>query len=118
MAQVSPPGGRKDSAAAAVDDPVRAFVELEHYNAVGLIQKVHRSLVGLSKVIRGSILVDESVSKLADKLMSQETPPGWQSLWEGPEDPIEYIKARNTLLLQTEGEIGTYGTGLLFAVMV
>ena len=40
---MSPPGGRKDSAAAAADqDPVRAFVELEHYNAVGLIQKVHR----------------------------------------------------------------------------
>ena len=74
------------------DDPVKAFVELEHYNGVTLIQKVHKSLVGLSKVIRGSLLVDEAVAKLADKLMSQETPPTWQALWEGPEDPIEYIK--------------------------
>ena len=54
---------------------MKAFVDLEHYNGLSLIQKVHRSLVSLSKVIRGSILVDESVSKLADKLMGQETPP-------------------------------------------
>ena len=57
------------------EDPVKAFVDLEHYNGLSLIQKVHRSLVSLSKVIRGSILIDESVSKLADKLMGQETPP-------------------------------------------
>ena len=89
LLQVSPPG-RKDSN--VDDDPVKAFVELEHYNGVTLIQKVHKSLVLLSKVIRGSILVDEAVTKLADKLMSQETPSSWQALWEGPEEPMEYIK--------------------------
>ena len=73
-------------------DPVKAFVQLEFYNAVTLLQKVHKSLVGLSKVIRGTALLDETVSKLADFLMRQQTPPLWQSLWEGPEDPMEYIK--------------------------
>ena len=73
-------------------DPVKAFVQLEFYNAVNLLQKVHKSLVSLSKVIRGTALLDETVSKLADLLMRQETPPSWQTLWEGPEDPMEYIK--------------------------
>ena len=73
-------------------DPINAFVQLEFYNAVTLLQKVHKSLVGLSKVIRGTSLLDEPVSKLADFLMRQETPPAWQKLWEGPEDPWDYIK--------------------------
>ena len=73
-------------------DPVKAFVQLEYYNAVQLLQKVHKSLVSLSKVIRGTSLLDENVSKLADYLMRQETPPSWQKVWEGPEDPIDYIR--------------------------
>ena len=70
-------------------DPVKAFAQLEFYNAVTLLQKVHKSLVGLSKVIRGTALLDETVSKLADFLMRQQTPPMWQNLWEGPEDPMD-----------------------------
>ena len=73
-------------------DPVKAFIHLEFFNAVTLLQKIHKSLVGLSKVIRGTALLDEAVSKLADFLMRQETPSLWQKLWEGPEDPMDYIK--------------------------
>ena len=72
--------------------PVKAFIHLEFFNAVTLLQKIHKSLVGLSKVIRGTALLDEAVSKLADFLMRQETPSLWQKLWEGPEDPMDYIK--------------------------
>ena len=87
--KAAPPGGDENSSS---QDPIAAFVQLEHYNGVVLIQKVHKSLVSLSKVIRGSSLLDETVSKLADHLMKQETPPQWQKMWEGPEEPIEYIK--------------------------
>lgn len=37
--------------------------------------------------------MDEDVSRLADSLLRQETPDGWQRRWEGPEDPIRYIRA-------------------------
>ena len=54
-------------------------------------QSVHKSLSSLKKVIGGTALLDEKVSKLADNLMRQETPPSWQKMWEGPEEPIEYL---------------------------
>ena len=52
---------------------------------------MHKSLSSLKKVIGGTALLDEKVSKLADNLMRQETPPSWQKMWEGPEEPIEYL---------------------------
>ncbi len=37
--------------------------------------------------------MDEDVSRLADSLLRQETPGGWQRRWDGPEDPVNYIRA-------------------------
>ena len=73
-------------------DPVSAFVQLEFYNGVILVQTIHKSMASLVKVIRGTQLLDEKVSQLADSLMKQETPSKWQKMWDGPEDPMLYIK--------------------------
>ena len=73
-------------------DPVKAFVQLEFYNAVQLIQCIHKSMASLVKVIRGTQLLDEKVSHLAENLMRAETPRRWQKIWEGPEDPMLYVK--------------------------
>ena len=73
-------------------NPVKSFVMLEKFNGVSLIQSIHKSLAGLSKVIRGSSLLDEKVSKLASSLLKQETPASWHKLWSGPENPMDYIK--------------------------
>ena len=54
------------------DLPVKAFVQLEHYTAVSLVQTVHRSLAQLSKVIRGTLLLTSEVQKLAESLLRQE----------------------------------------------
>ena len=56
----------------AVDCPVKAFVQLEQYTAVLAVQKVHRSLAALSKVIRGTLLLTTEVQKLAESLLRQE----------------------------------------------
>ena len=73
-------------------NPVKSFVELEFYNGISILQSVHKSLAALSKVIRGSSLLDEKVAKLASSLLQQQTPATWQKLWPGPEGPMEYIK--------------------------
>ena len=73
-------------------DPVKAFIQLEYFNAAQLIQKIHKSLVGLSKVIRGTLLLDEVVSKLAESLMKQETPPTWQKFWKDPKIPWNTLR--------------------------
>ena len=73
-------------------NPVKSFVHLEKYNGVVLLQSIHKSLAGLSKVIRGTSLLNEKVSSLASSLLQQETPASWHKLWPGPENPLDYIK--------------------------
>ena len=73
-------------------DAIKAFVQLEFYNAVNLIQNVHKSMASIVKFIKGSQLLDEKVATFADHLMRQVTPMKWQKMWEGPEDPMLYIK--------------------------
>jgi dynein heavy chain 2 len=74
-------------------NPMKAFIELEFFNGIALLQHVHKSLAGISKVIRGTNLLTEKISGLASSLLQQETPMSWQSVWSGPENPTDYIKA-------------------------
>lgn len=52
--------------------PVVLFVTLEYHDAVLLVQQVHRSLVTLSKVIRGTVLPSSDVVQLADSIINQQ----------------------------------------------
>uniref|UniRef100_W5MJK1 Cytoplasmic dynein 2 heavy chain 1 n=1 Tax=Lepisosteus oculatus TaxID=7918 RepID=W5MJK1_LEPOC len=73
--------------------PVLSFIILEQFNAIRLVQSIHQSLAALSKVIRGTSLLTSEVQKLATALLNQECPQSWQSKWEGPEDPMQYLRA-------------------------
>ena len=65
--KVPPPSDKGSSGS-----PVTAFVLLERFNAIKLIQVVHSSLAALSKVIRGTQLLASDVQTLAAALMNQE----------------------------------------------
>lgn len=54
------------------DSPVLSFIELEHYNGVRLVQSMHVSLAGLSKVIRGTTLISADIHKLAHSLLHHQ----------------------------------------------
>ena len=54
------------------ESPVTSFVQLERYNAIRLVQIAHASLSSLSKVIRGTALLDAEVQALAGALLKQE----------------------------------------------
>uniref|UniRef100_A0ABM5FWF4 Cytoplasmic dynein 2 heavy chain 1 n=2 Tax=Agamidae TaxID=81953 RepID=A0ABM5FWF4_9SAUR len=84
--KVSPPSERQGS-------PVLSFIILEQFNAICLVQSIHQSLAALSKVIRGASLLSSEVQKLASALLNQKCPLTWQSKWEGPEDPLQYLRA-------------------------
>ena len=58
------------------ESPVTSFVQLERYNAIRLVQIVHASLSSLSKVIRGTALLDAEVQALAGALLKQEVSDG------------------------------------------
>lgn len=72
--------------------PTLSFLLLERFNGIKLVQSVHASLAALSKVIRGTQLLTSEVQKLAGALLHQETPGEWLGQWDGPEDPIQYLK--------------------------
>ncbi|KAM4566457.1 cytoplasmic dynein 2 heavy chain 1 isoform 3-T3 [Odontesthes bonariensis] len=73
--------------------PVLSFIGLEQFNAIRLVQNIHQSLAALSKVIRGTQLLTPEVQKLATALLNQECPLTWQNKWEGPEEPMQYLRA-------------------------
>ncbi|XP_023565248.1 cytoplasmic dynein 2 heavy chain 1 [Octodon degus] len=83
--KVLPPSDRQGS-------PVLSFVMLEQFSAIRLVQSVHQSLAALSKVIRGATLLSSEVHKLASALLNQKCPLTWQNKWEGPEDPLQYLR--------------------------
>ncbi|XP_063970614.1 cytoplasmic dynein 2 heavy chain 1 [Lytechinus pictus] len=85
--KVQPPSDRSGT-----QGPIDSFIQLERYNALQLVQFVHSTLAALSKVIRGTSLLTSEVQALASNLLKQETPLSWQSKWEGPEDPVLYLK--------------------------
>ncbi|XP_022324921.2 cytoplasmic dynein 2 heavy chain 1-like isoform X2 [Crassostrea virginica] len=72
--------------------PIISFIKLEQYNAVKLVQTIHQSLASLSKIIRGTMLLTKEVQNLAAALLNQETPLNWQAKWDGPEDPMHYLR--------------------------
>ncbi|KAG7470921.1 hypothetical protein MATL_G00119020 [Megalops atlanticus] len=84
--KVAPPSESQGS-------PVLSFIVLEQFNAIRLVQGIHQSLAALSKVIRGTCLLTTEVHKLATALLNQECPLSWQNKWEGPEDPMQYLRA-------------------------
>ncbi|XP_050986096.1 LOW QUALITY PROTEIN: cytoplasmic dynein 2 heavy chain 1 [Labeo rohita] len=86
-----------------VGSPVLSFVQLEQFNAVRLVQSIHQSLASLSKVIRGTSLLTADVHKLATALLNQECPLSWQNKWEGPEDPMQYLRAVVSRALAIQG---------------
>ncbi|XP_061575223.1 dynein cytoplasmic 2 heavy chain 1 isoform X3 [Cololabis saira] len=73
--------------------PVLSFIALEQFSAIRLVQSIHQSLAALSKVIRGTQLLTPEVQKLATALLNQECPLKWQNKWEGPEEPMQYLRA-------------------------
>ncbi|XP_053400577.1 cytoplasmic dynein 2 heavy chain 1-like [Mercenaria mercenaria] len=85
--KVAPPVEKSGS-----ESPIVSFIQLERYNAIKLVQNVHQSLASLSKVIRGTQLLSKDVQDLAAALLNQETPLSWQAKWDGPEDPVQYLR--------------------------
>jgi dynein heavy chain 2 len=72
--------------------PVVGFVELEQYNAMMLVQSVHKDLEDLTKVIKGTALLTPDIQTLATGLLARETPGKWSKMWDGPEDPLKWCR--------------------------
>ncbi|XP_028320044.1 cytoplasmic dynein 2 heavy chain 1 isoform X2 [Gouania willdenowi] len=95
--------------------PVLSFIALEQFNAIRMVQSIHQSLSALSKVIRGTQLLTPEVQKLASALLNQECPLTWQNKWEGPEDPMQYLRAVVTRAYAIQGWVERAGRDALLS---
>ncbi|KAI3354358.1 hypothetical protein L3Q82_018881, partial [Scortum barcoo] len=95
--------------------PVLSFITLEQFNAIRLVQSIHQSLAALSKVIRGTQLLTPEVQKLATALLNQECPLTWQNKWEGPEEPMQYLRAVVTRALAIQSWVERAGRQALLS---
>ncbi|XP_013869519.1 cytoplasmic dynein 2 heavy chain 1 [Austrofundulus limnaeus] len=95
--------------------PVLSFIVLEKFNAIRLVQSIHQSLAALSKVIRGTQLLTPEVQKLATALLNQECPLTWQNKWEGPEEPMQYLRAIVTRSLAIQSWVERAGREALLS---
>nr|CAD7430089.1 unnamed protein product [Timema monikensis] len=86
--------------------PVPAFVSEEFRGALQLVQHLHKCLAAISKVIRGSHLPSGDTLLAAERIMSQQvtliyvvvtiiskTPEQWMRKWEGPTEPLPYLRS-------------------------
>ncbi|CAL8361611.1 unnamed protein product [Merluccius merluccius] len=95
--------------------PVLSFIVLEQFNAVRLVQSIHHSLAALSKVIRGTQLLTTEVQTLATALLNQECPLTWLNKWEGPEEPMQYLRAVVTRALAIQSWVERAGRQALLS---
>ncbi|CAB3367864.1 Hypothetical predicted protein [Cloeon dipterum] len=70
--------------------PVEQFCALEWKKAVSLVQKIHKTLAALMKVVRGALVPSREISQLAISIISHQTPNLWLKDWEGPSEPLQY----------------------------
>ncbi|XP_071781183.2 cytoplasmic dynein 2 heavy chain 1 [Centroberyx gerrardi] len=95
--------------------PVLSFIVLEQFSAIRLVQGIHQSLAALSKVIRGTQLLTAEVQKLATALLNQECPLTWQNKWEGPEEPMQYLRTVVTRALAIQSWVERAGRQALLS---
>eukprot|EP00892_Ulva_mutabilis_P012055 jgi/Ulvmu1/9221/UM005_0321.1 len=88
--------GRNESLrqqAAGASDPLAAFLAAQQRLGDTLTAAIDQSLSGLAAALASDAVPARDVVATAEQLMCGRVPDAWDSLWEGPADPLEYIKA-------------------------
>lgn len=84
-------------------DPVDAFVYMELSSTKEILAIVHQSVTTIAKILQGTEMLTPKSQKEATELLKGGVPISWQSQWEGPENPNEWIgvvnKKANALIM-------------------
>jgi len=72
--------------------PVEAFVSLEVEKAKLLLKTVNDSLGAIGRVVRGTELLGATTKTQGNALIQGTVPPAWSALWEGPMQPVPWMK--------------------------
>nr|XP_022905741.1 cytoplasmic dynein 2 heavy chain 1 [Onthophagus taurus] len=74
------------------DSPIINFLQEEFYNALVLIQIVHKDFTQLNRIIRSNTIPDNYNFKNGSLLLNLKIPETWLKLWQGPNDPNKYLR--------------------------
>jgi len=76
-------------------DPVEAFVYMELENVVEILAVVDESISTLQKVLAGTEMLSANSQREATDLLKGTVPSSWEARWEGPENPLQWIRIVN-----------------------
>ena len=83
------PAGRPD---ATSGQPVDTIVALEVNRAKALLRLVDESTGAIARVVRGTELLNATTKAQGNALVGGAVPSVWQEVWEGPEEPVAWMK--------------------------
>ena len=75
------------------DNPLSNFVISEAKYAFKMLEKVNESLENISKVFSGTELLTSTIEQDGKELLMNLVPESWNSLWEGPNSPVAWLRA-------------------------
>ncbi|KAI8621722.1 dynein heavy chain and region D6 of dynein motor-domain-containing protein [Chytriomyces sp. MP71] len=96
-------------------DPILSFLSLELASGIFIMQRIHSDLSLMSKTLRGTVLMTNDVLLICTSLLKAETPATWLAIWEGPEDPQEFLTSVVKNSLNSEELCVKAQSGALFA---
>jgi len=83
----------EDDIARVRASPVDSFVGMQVLFARRLVGLLQKSLGGLGRVLKGAEMLSPAAVATGQALLANQLPAAWDALWEGPEDPVQYITA-------------------------
>ena len=83
-------------------NPTDVFVAMEYVHGRTLCLMMEKGIGAISRVLRGQEMLTPDIQTLATALLKNEVPVNWDFKWEGPEDPIQYIRSATTRLVQVQ----------------
>jgi len=76
-------------------DPVDAFVYMELEGVKEILQVVNDSMSSIARILKGTEMLTAKSQKEATNLLQAEVPASWESRWEGPTNPSQWIRIVN-----------------------
>jgi len=83
--------------------PVDTFVAMEYLHGRTLMSLMERAVGAIARVLKGTQMLTPAVQAQAAALLRNEVPAAWDSHWEGPEDPLQYVRSAHARLVAVEG---------------
>jgi dynein heavy chain 2 len=82
--------------------PVDTFIAMEYVHGRALMGLVERGVGAVARVLKGTQMLTPAVQAQAAALLRNEVPGAWDTHWEGPEDPLQYIRSAHARLVAVD----------------